>query len=475
MHPLFTTPRLLLAATLLRLVFLLYGLYQDAHSPVKYTDIDYLVFTDAARFVARGRSPYRRATYRYTPFLAWLLLPTTWTSAPGGPTVWFSFGKLVFAVADVLAGWLMIRIVRLPASVAPVAETGRLTRKKAQQQSPPPPLEVDEQMALKYAAIWLLNPMVATISTRGSAEGLLAFLVLATLYALLRGRTVLAGALLGASVHFKIYPFIYAGTFLLYLQPSRLPTLLQRDPWRFLRREPLAFVRAQLTRDRLLLGAAALASFMALNGASWWMYGREYLRHAWGYHVSRSDHRHNFSVYHVLLYASSAAAAAAPGAEGTSWLRYVPTLAFVPQLLLSAVLLPLFLMPSPFTTSHPSRPAARARATLALPSTMLAQTLLFVAFNKVCTSQYFLWYLCLLTLHLATRRARDPSLPSRWKRDTSLAAAWVATQALWLYEGYRLEFLGESRFVELGVASVGFFAANVGLVGVVIEDVGALR
>lgn len=65
-------------AFLLRIIMLIYSEWQDSHCMiciylllvvVKFTDIDYAVYTDAARHIYYSESPYDRATYRYTPLM----------------------------------------------------------------------------------------------------------------------------------------------------------------------------------------------------------------------------------------------------------------------------------------------------------------------------------------------------------------------------------------------------------------------
>lgn len=335
------------AATFLRVGLLLYGLWQDAHSPLKYTDIDYLVFTDAARFVAAHghdvQGPYARETYRYTPLLSWMLLPTTWGggSAADHPpwltVLCFSAGKVLFALADLVAGWLVVKVLVLG---------GRM----------------DTARAGKFAAIWLLNPMVATISTRGSSEGVLAVLVVALLWAVLARRVTLAALLLGVGVHFKIYPFIYAPAIVWWMDDDnmrRTTTTTTAGPPNT-KNPVLAF----FTPARLQLALVSLATFSALNIAMYAIYGHPFLQHTYLHHVTRIDHRHNFSPYNVLLYLVSAQSPLLPSGGPR-----IESLAFLPQLLLSCVLVPLVM------------------AKKDLPTTMLVQTWVFVTFNKVCTSQ----------------------------------------------------------------------------------------
>ena len=333
----FTSPIVFTSAVLLRVILLFYGLIQDKYSPLPYTDIDYFVFTDAARYVSRGLSPYERETYRYTPLLAWILLPTTWPGA-----AWFSFGKILFTFADIIAGWLVLLVLRSPAGGG---------------------MRTDR--ALKFASIWLLNPMVATISTRGSSEGLLGVMVVALLWAVLSKRTILAGVLLGLAVHFKIYPFIYGVSILWYLEPpvtSKSEKSSGPSEEKPSAASILQSLLAFLTPTRITFLASSLVTFMALNSFMYAIYSTTFLTHTYLHHLTRIDHRHNFSPYNTLLHLSSAV----PSATGAIKFE---SLAFLPQLALSAVLIPF------------------ALAKKDLAGTMLAQTFAFVTFNKVCTSQ----------------------------------------------------------------------------------------
>ena len=331
MSTFFTSSYVFSSAIVLRVVLGCYGLLQDQYSALPYTDIDYFVFTDAARYVYHGYSPYNRETYRYTPLLAWLLIPTAW---PG--TAWFSFGKLLFALADIVAGWLIVLVLRSPSG-------GKM----------------ETQRALKFASIWLLNPMVATISTRGSSEGLLGVMVVAILWAVFTRRIMFAGILLGLAVHFKIYPFIYGISIIWYLEPSAEQTSKTQHSTQS---SIIQRLREFITPIRITLLLSSLATFTALNAVMYAIYSTPFLTHTYLHHLTRIDHRHNFSPYNTLLHLTSAV----PPASGS--MRF-ESIAFIPQLALSAIFIPL------------------ALAKKDLAGTMLAQTFAFVAFNKVCTSQ----------------------------------------------------------------------------------------
>lgn len=269
---------------------------------------------------------------------------------------YFSFGKILFAAADLLAGWLIERVLTMRRGGSAMAAP----------------------RARAFAAIWLLNPMVATISTRGSSEGLLAVLVMALLWATLARRVSLAAVLLGVGVHFKIYPFIYAPAIVWWMDDARMRAGAEDDEGAtagkavvkettpLQEQQNLSIVdtaAAFLTVDRLKLALLSMSTFGALNLAMYALYGHPFVLHTFLHHVRRIDHRHNFSPYNILLYLSSTATS--PDQGGFR----IESVAFLPQLLLSCVLIPV------------------AMAKKDLPATMLAQTWAFVAFNKVCTSQ----------------------------------------------------------------------------------------
>jgi len=164
-------------------------------------------------------------------------------------------------------------------------------------------------------------------------------------------------------------------------------------------------------------------------------YADPFLQHTYLHHLSRVDHRHNFSPYNTLLHLTSS-----PMGHSSTPFASIP---FFPQLLLSGLVIPL------------------AFAKHDLPATMFAQTFAFVSFNKVCTSQYFMWYIVLLPFYLpGSVLLRRP-----WLGGVALVL-WVVSQAAWLQQGYELEFLGKSTFVPgLWAASLVFFCGECLAVG----------
>ena len=170
-----THRNLLLVSAAVRVFLICYGEWQDRNFALKFTDIDYHVFSDAALHVVEGRSPMQRPTYRYTPLLAILLTPNHY--------LFFAFGKLLFVLCDLVCSWIIYEIL----SLRGVTEKGRLLA----------------------CSLWLLNPLTATVSSRGNAEALLAVFVLGCLYFLIRGWLCASGVMYGLAVHFKIFPVIY--------------------------------------------------------------------------------------------------------------------------------------------------------------------------------------------------------------------------------------------------------------------------
>lgn len=239
-----------LLAFQLRLTLIVYSNFHDTIFKVPYTDVDYKVFTDAARHMVEGRSPFERDTYRYTPLLALLLTPNIFLHQ--------SFGKILFSLVDVLIAVLIKRIL----------------------------LRQNCSKKLKYicALVWLYNPFTIIISTRGNADSLAVLLVMLTLDLFQQDKFILAGLLHAVSIHFRLYPIIFS-----------IPMYFSLNG-----RNALIPNKNQL---KLVLSCVSFITF--LTAANYYFYGYKYLYESLIYHMIRKDTKHNFSVFFYMLYLSA--------------------------------------------------------------------------------------------------------------------------------------------------------------------------
>ncbi|GAB68321.1 mannosyltransferase [Plasmodium cynomolgi strain B] len=298
------TKLVLLLGIIVRVIIYYYSLWHDNNFDVKFTDVDYYVYSDAAKYVLRNESPYKRYTYRYTPLLAYLMVPNFFFH--------FSFGKILFSSFDFLIAIVLIRILRIKYPAC--------------------------KNYIFYVSLWILNPMVIIISIRGNADCIPCLFVLLTLLCIYQKKIYLAAIFYGLAVNFKIYPIIYALPLMLYLNKNYLAkdNFFQGDKQQDLCVNPISWTLRsigqlfagllKLNRDQLVFSLCSFGTFMLLNGVFYRMYGYAFLHESFIYHLVRRDHRHNFSLFFYLMYLSI---------EGNS--KIMPLITFVPQAVLVAL------------------------------------------------------------------------------------------------------------------------------------------
>ncbi|CEM15002.1 unnamed protein product [Vitrella brassicaformis CCMP3155] len=427
-----------------------WGLHQDKTLSVPYTDIDYHVFSDAARHLYEGASPYERETYRYTPLLAWLLVPVVWHPL---------FGKALFCLANLVCAALIEHVLRARG--------------------------VRARPSLLLSCLWLMNPIPLNVATRGSCDTLTCAMILVLVRELVdmnpAGKrrvgcswaAVRAAVVYGFLVHWRVFPVIYGLPILLLLNPDYLSCKFTRplavdtpkpsvsdiakgntkddhdsgedgdgngdgdddiaEDMFSARRGSLPPVLSvasllRLNGDQMVFVAISGGLFLALMAVFYYWYGWVFVYETYLYHLVRSDLAHNFSPYFYIA----------------RMMQPYPTLAkvvsigvFVPQWAGALVLGAYY---------------ARKRVELGL----FMQTLWFVALNKVCTAQYFLWWGCLMPLAIAC----VPATRRRVIELILLCGFWLATEFHWLGWAYKLEFLRQDVALQVFLASLLFLCAN---------------
>ncbi len=248
------------------------------------------------------------------------------------------------------------------------------------------------------------------VSTRGNAESIVTTLVLLSLFLFRERVFVLSGLAFGLAIHFKVYPIIYSLSFYVALTDKKgISSLFDIN----------------LARIRFIVGT--IISLVIFTGLGYVYYGDQFIEEAYLYHITRKDIRHNFSPYFYMLYLTFE--------EDDIGLNL---LTFLPQVIM------LLCLTKQFANIQD------------LSFCLFCQTVVFVAYNKVITSQYFLWYLSLLPLSL-------PQLNLGKSEGIICLIIWLVTQASWLLPAYYLEFQGYNAFQVVWIESLAFFTANIGL------------
>lgn len=181
------------------------------------------------------------------------------------------------------------------------------------------------------------------------------------MYFLVQKYYITSALFYGLSVHFKIYPIIYALPLYFYIDCDK-QAIKKNKPFFG------TMFKNFFTYNRLVFTFVSAGTFLGLTYFFYDLYGYEFLYEGYLYHLVRKDNRHNVSVYWYMIYQLYD--------DTTSTLFGLVT--FIPQW--SVIIF------AGMAFYHD------------LFFAFILQTWAFVTFNKVLTAQYFLWYLSLAPL-----------------------------------------------------------------------------
>ncbi|XP_045457238.1 GPI mannosyltransferase 1 [Melitaea cinxia] len=350
---------------IIRFLLVIYSSYHDRHYDVPYTDIDYKVFTDAAKHVYDGNSPYKRHTYRYSPLIAYLLLPAIYITP--------SAGKKLFCVFDIFVACALKKLV----------EKQLCDKKRA------------SKIATYCALFWIYNPMSIAISSRGNADSVPCLFVILSVLFLQTNivnslmKYVLSGFFLGVSIHLRLYPLALS-----------FPMYLSLGEYKINRNTPILAGLASLmpNKKQIILTLSCIITLFLLTWAMYVMYGYEFLFETYIYHLFRKDTKHNFSVLFYYSYLTM---------DHLSF-DVVKTILQIFEGII------LFVVSLTFGTKPET-----------LPFALFCQPVILVTYNSVMTSQYFIWFLSLLPLVVHSFKMKPAKALLLFTLWLSAQGAWL--------------------------------------------------
>ncbi|KAL0219262.1 hypothetical protein P9112_004915 [Eukaryota sp. TZLM1-RC] len=356
-----------LLSSLIRTIVLIFGHFQDQYSLVPYTDIDYNVFTHGAQLISQGLSPYDHPTYRYSPLLALLLLPNIWVP---------SFGKVLFCCIDQLSAFVLQKLV-------------------------------PDSKFVVY--LFLFNPIMVNISTRGNADSLICFLLILFIKNFSSLNIVFSGLVFGFAVYWRIFPVILALTVILniYYETGKFFNIV-------------------------LFLLVSFATFCLLCTLFEIIYPNSF-KFSILFHLTRSgspvDYRHNFSIF---------------------WLSNFLTLCH-PSFLLQNKLIHGFSLLIQLIIHL----AISLKYYNDFIKAFYLHIVVFVFLSKVYTVQYFSWYFAILPLILFDVN-RDELICV-----LKLKLSWILSFGMWLLVAFSLEFKGINTFDCLYLCSIVFSSTSI--------------